>query len=278
MHMGVIVSQRTIRRTLNAKGYYYLRRAQKAKLSRAIKSARCRWARRVLRLTVAELREELGMAMDGIVLARPPSGELERENFCTSDETHMWRKKNEAASPALAGADIYSKQMPPERVVGCWGGISDGGFEVVVFHPGRKITTSKWVGALKSGKLQHALKRLWPRRRAAAWKVLCDGETFLRTAASREAYADIGVTLWDLPPKSPDLNPVEKFWAWLRKGLRRLDLADLRAERPVPAAAQYQARVRALGRSQKAKRVAQSCVRGLRAVCRLLRRTLRRRR
>ena len=31
---------------------------------------------------------------------------------------------------------------------------------------------------------------------------------------------------------SPDLNPIEKFWAWLRNRLRQRDLEDLQAGRP----------------------------------------------
>ena len=121
--------------------------------------------------------------------------------------------------------------------------------------------------AVRAGKLRSALQKLWPDRPAGPWKVLCDNEKFLRAPESRVAYAACNVTLWSIPPRSPDLNPVEKFWAWLRKELRRLDLADLRAKRPAPSAQQYRARVRSLVRTQKAKTVAQNCARGLRKVC-----------
>jgi transposase len=57
---------------------------------------------------------------------------------------------------------------------------------------------------------------------------LCNNESFLRKAkATKEAGAEQGESLWHIPPRSPDLNPVEKFWAWLRRELRRLDLQDL---------------------------------------------------
>ena len=36
---------------------------------------------------------------------------------------------------------------------------------------------------------------------------------------SKEAYEAKGIHLWQIPPRSPDLNPIEKFWGWLQKDL-----------------------------------------------------------
>jgi hypothetical protein len=79
--------------------------------------------------------------------------------------------------------------------------------------------------------------------------------------------AEQGVSLWHIPPRSPDLNPVEKFWAWLRRELRRLDLQDLsKKKRPLSKSA-YAVRVRSLCGSQKAQRVASNFAKGLKRVC-----------
>ena len=37
----------------------------------------------------------------------------------------------------------------------------------------------------------------------------------------RERLAEVGVTVVFLPPYSPDLNPIELFWAWLKAIIRR---------------------------------------------------------
>ena len=66
---------------------------------------------------------------------------------------------------------------------------------------------------------------------------------------------------------SPDLNPVEKFWAWMRRALRSMDLAYCVAGRPVLTRQQYTARIRAVARSQRAQRAAAACATGLRRVC-----------
>ena len=69
-------------------------------------------------------------------------------------------------------------------------------------------------------------------------------------------------------------NPVEKFWAWLRRHLRALDLQDAVAKRPVLGKTAYRERVRRVLHTKKATRVARNCTLGLAKVCReVLRKT-----
>ena len=102
--------------------------------------------------------------------------------------------------------------------------------------------------------------------------MLSDNETFLRADESRKAYRKSKVKLWSgafqLPPRSPDLNPIEKFWGWLRKQLRAADLRDLEKGRPSLGKLAYKARIRAICRSANAQRVASNFAKGLKNVCR----------
>ena len=96
----------------------------------------------------------------------------------------------------------------------------------------------------------------------------CGGfEAFLRAPKSRAAHRDAGMALWKLPPRSPDLNPIEKYWAWLRKKLRRQDLADLVLKRPALTKAGYTERVKSVLRSRVSQQVAKRCALGLKKVC-----------
>ena len=131
----------------------------------------------------------------------------------------------------------------------------------------KKIDEEDWVEAVKEGKLTEAIRSLDPVRPRGPWTVLADNESFLRAKDSRAAYRRLKVTLWDVPAKSPDLNPVEKFWSWLRRALRRMDLADLNRKRVPLGKTAYVARVRAVCRSQKAKLVASNCTKSLRKTC-----------
>ena len=81
------------------------------------------------------------------------------------------------------------------------------------------------------------------------------------------AYSARTVTLWDVPLKSPDLNPVEMFWGWLRRKLRVMDLEDLRKKRRPLGKTAYTTRVKGVIKSQKAQTVAKNFARRMRKAC-----------
>ena len=74
--------------------------------------------------------------------------------------------------------------------------------------------------------------RRGPHRVPRPWLILCDNEGFLTSKVAKKAHAEKGIALWQIPPRSPDLNPIEKFWGWLRREMRRRDLEDWNAKRP----------------------------------------------
>ena len=157
--------------------------------------------------------------------------------------------------------------MPIARAVPLWGGISAGGFAIVLFHDAKKVCTEEWVRAVGRGKLTTAIKTLAPVKPRGPWHVICDNEKFLWAGASLDACAAERIKLWKMPAKSPDLNPVEKFWGWLRRQLRVKDLADLRAGRPPIGKLAFKARLRSICSSQRARTVATNFAMGLKRVC-----------
>ena len=226
--MGIFVEASCIRKLLKKKGYKWLPRSQKRKYSKEDQEIRVRFAKGVLRLSRQALREKLAMSLDGVVLSMPPTKETDRFNYCWGGFTHVWRKSGEANSPQLAGADDMIKQFPLSRAIPLWGGVSGGGFAAVLWHPQKKTNNVEWSAAIRAGRLTDALRQINPGRRYGPWFVLCDNESFLRKSTCMRAYAAKGVHLWAVPPRSPDLNPVEMFWGWLRRQLRLKDLSDLR--------------------------------------------------
>jgi hypothetical protein len=221
-------------------------------------------------MSAAKLRERLSLAMDGVVLTMPPSPATDRWNFCKYGETQIWRKPSESASPELAGNDDYGNQAPLSRAVPLWGGVSTGGFSAVVFHQSKKMKAAEWCAAVDAGKLRSAITALEPTRPAGPWCVLCDNESFLRASTTTPLYRREKVRLWKIPARSPDCNPVEKFWAWLRRRLHAMDLKDAVEKRPVLTKAAYRRRVQGVCGSRQAQRVASSCALGLKRVCKEL--------
>ena len=265
--MSVHLAPDYIRKILTNKGYRWLPRRQKRIYSAKDKKKRIKFAAHVLNMTKAELREKLSLAMDGTVLAMPPADKTDRINFCRHGEEFMWRKPSEAFRPDLAGKDPYPDQLPLCRAVPLWGGISSGGFAAVALHPRKKITKQDWAKLVDAGCLTAAIRALTPVRPHGPWHVLCDNEGFLHAKESSQAHRTAGVKLWHIPPRSPDLNPVERFWSWLKKKLRGMDLADAVDGRPLLGKMAYKARVRRVIKSKKAQDVAKSYANSLRNVC-----------
>ena len=171
------------------------------------------------------------------------------------------------SKPELSGADPIAEQVPLARAVPVWGGISQGGFAVVAMHRFKKLKTTEWVKAVTQGKLTAAVKLIGATGKKP-WFVLCDNEKFLQTAASEKACSKQGIKLWFVPPRSPDLNPVERFWAWLRRELRQRDLQDYHSKRAPLGKLAYRQRIRAVIKTAKAKQVAKHITMGLKKVCR----------
>jgi transposase len=51
---------------------------------------------------------------------------------------------------------------------------------------------------------------------------IMDNATFHKSAKTKELIEQAGCQLLFLPPYSPDLNPIEKFWAWLKKKIQEV--------------------------------------------------------
>ena len=263
----VKVEVSSIQKLLKRNGYRWLPRSKKVKYSEEQKEARKAFADAVLKLSDDALRKRMSMCMDGVVLSMPPTSTARRENWCRASETHCWRKPSEGCDPDLAGADRYKKQVPLARAIPLWGGASEDGFAPILWHAKHKLTSEEWVEGLQAGKLETALAALEPVCPQGPFFVLCDNEKFLLTEEACKEYRKSKVRLWMIPARSPDLNPIEKFWAWLRKQLLDKDLEDLRAGRAVPAKPEYRKRVQALLRTQRAHTVAGNCVQSFRKTC-----------
>ena len=242
----VTLEASTIRKVLKKHGYQWLPRAQKPKYSKDDKALRVKFAKKAL-------FEKFQFSLDGIILHVPLVDATDRENYCRVGETHIWRKTNEAAMPELAGADSYDKQLPPSRMLPLWGGIGEAGFGLVFFHPRRKTNKVEWMQAVKEGRLSRACKDASGQLRGP-WRVLCDNESFLKAKGMKKEYAKRNLKLRHIPSRSPDLNPVERFWGWTRKRLRAMDLADLNKKRPPIGKTALKARVKTSGRPKRRRR------------------------
>ena len=148
-----------------------------------------------------------------------------------------------------------------------WGGISVHGFSPFFFHDEKKVCEREWAEMVRAGELKVGLRLLNPSRTHGPWTIVCDSESFLHSKGCAATHRRASIHLWHIPARSPDLNPIEKFWSWLRRRLRALDLQDYIAKRPPLGKTAYKYRVRLIARSDKAKEAASNVVNGLFKVC-----------
>ena len=262
---GITVSESAIRKALHKFGYRWLNRSQKRCYTPKERLARLLFAKKLKRKGKAGLKKYLSMSFDGVVLAMAPRDDVDRRNHCMEGETKMWRKKGESALPELAGADSYADQVPLARAVPLWAGIGTEGVCEILMHPQKKCTVEEWLKAVRAGKLSAACKQVSKHKRP--FTALTDNEKFLKNKEVRKAYAAKRLSLLHIPPRSPDLNMIEKFWGWLRAQLRRRDLKDLNMKRPAPGKTAFKARVRSILRAKKTQKVAGRFAGNLLKVC-----------
>ena len=101
-----------------------------------------------------------------------------------------------------------------------------------------------------------AIKSLRPVKKDGPWHVLCNNEAFLVSSDCRAAYRKAKIHLWRIPAKSPDLNPIERFWSYLRKRLNYLDLQDALKKRPWIGKCAYKTRIKNVLKSAHAQNAA----------------------
>ena len=76
--------------------------------------------------------------------------------------------------------------------------------------------------------------------------------------------------LLHIPSKSPDLNPMESFWGWLRQAMRRKDLEDYRLGQPALGKMAWKRRLRNLLRTKRAQMVAKNKFLNFKKVCKVV--------
>ncbi|CAK0908170.1 unnamed protein product, partial [Prorocentrum cordatum] len=261
------VSGSQVRRVLRETGCKRLPRVKRRVCTADEREERRAFAQSIVDLTPAQFRARIHMSMDGVVLALPPREPKGRMAYLRQGKEMVWRKPEEPALSETAGSgNKYDGQVPLSRALPMWGGISGGGAAPVIFHAKKKIKKGGWAQAVP-GHLFTALLAIDPGRRRGPFRILCDSETFLTSSVCQGARDAKSIRLMHVPARSPDLNPVEVHWSWLRRRLRALDLKGAQCKREVPGALAYQQRVRAVMKSAKSRAVAGNIMRGPQKKC-----------
>jgi len=90
------------------------------------------------------------------------------------------------------------------------------------------ICCGKWVAPLQyTGTTNSTLFEFWfenclLKNVSPGSVIILDNATFHKKSVLPGLAERYGCEVWFLPPYSPDLNPIEKKWAWIKKILRNI--------------------------------------------------------
>ena len=132
------------------------------------------------------------------------------------------------------------------------------------------MNRQEWLLEVKAGKLFAAVKKLQPGRHAGPRRLLCDDESFLAGKECKKEYKKKKIQLLHIPARSPEFNPIESFWGWLRQAMRRRDLEDMRNKRPALGKTAWMCRLKRLLKTKKAQTVAKKKFQNFKKVCRVV--------
>lgn len=123
-----------------------------------------------------------------------------------------WGKKGEVLKAKKSG-----KYYLRTNIVAGYSGNKD--MAPVIFHgPCNTILFEAWVK-------QALIKELKPGQ-----VVILDNATFHKSKKTKELIESVGCKVIFLPPYSPDLNPIEKFWAnmkrWIKNNMINFEKLD----------------------------------------------------
>ena len=104
----VKVEASIIRRVLTEHGFRWMKRIKKRKYTPPQIAQRLAMGNKFANMSENKMEDELHLSMDGVVITRPPSNILERENYVRTDDAYLWRKPSERDL-----AELHGYRSPP---------------------------------------------------------------------------------------------------------------------------------------------------------------------
>ena len=209
-----VASYRTFARILNCAGFKHLQPRKKGLLSYKDKQKRLQYARKMLRQHRSSFwTEDVAMYLDGVSFVHKfnPFREAKTPNG------RVWRRASEGLQCTTKG----SKNLPGGRRVYVLVGIKFGvGVTLVKTY---KHMTGEYFAEFVKNDLGQALRRGKVKdRKARDMKYfVMDNDPCQKSAAAKSAIQEIGANVVEIPPRSPDLNPIENVFHNVRRQLRK---------------------------------------------------------
>ena len=196
------VSNRSIRRSLNRRGYYFLQSRKKGLMTKDDLKKRLAFCRKIKRLKMNEefWRKGVSFYLDGVGFEYKtnPQGEAR------SPATRAWRKKSE-------GLSIHCVAKGKKE------GKRNANFMVAFGYGCGVIMNVQYFGQITGTKFSDIVRDHFPSAfqrspNPRGKRFLMDGCPRQNSKLSKKAIDAVGGKIFSIPPRSPDLNPIENFF------------------------------------------------------------------
>jgi transposase len=205
----------TVRRLMHRKGYYYLQARKKGLLTKKDMEKRLKFARKIKREYNDDLwTKEISFYLDGTAFAykRNPLDQAR------APKGRIWRKKSEGMDYACTSKG--RKTGTGGRVLKLMVAISYNK-GVIICKPYDKLNGPNFAKFIDENfkemfdKANKTPQRLW----------IQDGDPSQNSAIARQAMRRADSELLNIPPRSPDLNPIENLFKYVSDELRNQALS-----------------------------------------------------
>jgi len=189
------ISERTIQRLISKLGFHPYKPISVLYLDEKHKEMRLKWAHKYINWTFENWKnicftDEVTFILGN--MNRPP---------------YVWRQKNEIT---LDLAYVECKKIPQIKVI-FWGYIlSNGDRGIEPIH--EKMNAEAYI---------RILDIVGPMLKERSITLMDDNAPFHRTGNIKKKKKSLGIKTIEWPPVSPDLNPIENMWAFLKKAVSR---------------------------------------------------------
>lgn len=205
------ISDETVRRVLRKQGIRYLHSRKKGLLTKKDLAARLKFARKVNRLLTDEFwKKGIAFYLDGVSFYHKynPHGEAR------SSRNMAWRKRSEGLHPTCTAKGSH---------VGAGGRVAH--FMVAICFDKGVILCQQYDGRINGEMFAEFIsehfnetfeKSVNPRGRL----FLQDGDPSQNSKKAMEALRKVRARKFSIPPRSPDLNPIENVFNYVKSELR----------------------------------------------------------
>jgi len=117
----------------------------------------------------------------------------------------------------------YGRSLKGQKVLGEVSGKRFGRQSVIsALLNGKFLAPMCFQGTCDTSVFNHWLKEILIPELKPGQVLILDNASFHKSSETKKIVKDIGCSILFLPPYSPDLNPIEKFWANMKVKMRDL--------------------------------------------------------